>query len=414
MSDINIRIGGDNSDLRSVLNDSEKQVTKSFGGMTSAANLTGQSMLKRLDIRAGVAAIAAAIGFDVRSIADTISRFITGMSRETQEALKQIAALSRANADATIANMRQMASEETKYQLLLKERAKIYQALAKGAPSEALPEPSWIAKLKAIPSVGGLPNPFYDKGAGIGEEGKAAGVADAEKQKTRLIELDGQIRDIEKEKTKEVEKQNAKLTDQAKLKTDVQHAAVDTLKSEKEITAELEKQLAILNEKTARESMGEQIMTSTLFAGGRAFGPSEDPRRIESASEAELKELIRRRMEDIRFVEQTKGTGATALVDSVSGYLIQGSIQDRLKTDINRAEFQLVQRGSMARDIAVGGVDQARRNFTGDPLSFDRLLQQNGLLQSSVNEQTAQLRKLNDRLSQPLRVIDSSPPSPFG
>jgi hypothetical protein len=91
MSDINIRIGGDNSDFKRALADSER-ASRSFNQRVSqdaeeGARRTGLAILKRLDIRMGITAIAAAVGFSFQNIADGIARMFIGFSKAQEEAL---------------------------------------------------------------------------------------------------------------------------------------------------------------------------------------------------------------------------------------------------------------------------------------------------------------------------------------
>lgn len=78
-SQISTRLGADNSEFSSVMNQT-----------VSVADRGAASILKRLDIRAGVTAIAAAIGFNMQAIAENVARFALGFSKDSEEKLNEL------------------------------------------------------------------------------------------------------------------------------------------------------------------------------------------------------------------------------------------------------------------------------------------------------------------------------------
>ncbi len=78
-SEVGTRLTADNSQYRSVMAQSEQ-----------VADHAGRSILKKLDIKAGVAAVAFAIGFSINSIAENIARFVTSSSKSAEDALEKI------------------------------------------------------------------------------------------------------------------------------------------------------------------------------------------------------------------------------------------------------------------------------------------------------------------------------------
>jgi enoyl-[acyl-carrier-protein] reductase (NADH) len=90
MSEIRQRLSADNSVYRSVMNASER-----------IADQTGKGIAKKLDLKAQMNAVAAAIGFNITSMAENVARVLTGVSKDTEEALKNIADLSERAASAT-------------------------------------------------------------------------------------------------------------------------------------------------------------------------------------------------------------------------------------------------------------------------------------------------------------------------
>jgi hypothetical protein len=181
------------------------------------------------------------------------------------------------------------------------------------------------------------------------------------------------------------------LGNQLQIKQEILNTVLRQEASEKKVTAEQVRQLEIQQQKDQLAGKGRLATEDRLIAGGRVFGPSRDPEEFDRASSSELMELIRRLQADIQFVEQTKGTGLTALADAATGYFVQGSIIARLKTDIQRAAFELGQRNGITADFTRGGEEQARRNFSGDPLQFDEYFSRQG---KQIEEQIALLRDL--------------------
>jgi hypothetical protein len=197
----------------------------------------------------------------------------------------------------------------------------------------------------------------------------------------------------EKQALTQLIRQREILDKQLQIKQDILATVVKQEEGEKKVTSEQVRQLEIQQQKDQLAGKGKLATEDRLIAGGRAFGPSRDPKEFDRASSSELMELIRRLQADIQFVEQTKGTGLTALADAATGYFVQGSIIARLKTDIQRATFELNQRNGLTADFATGGEERARRNFSGDPLQFDEYFSRQG---KQIEEQIALLRDLKN------------------
>jgi hypothetical protein len=83
MSEIRQRLSADNSNYRSVMNQSER-----------IADQTGKGIMKKLDVRAGMVAVVAAIGFGLQQIAERVAGIVTQSTEASREALKNVATLS--------------------------------------------------------------------------------------------------------------------------------------------------------------------------------------------------------------------------------------------------------------------------------------------------------------------------------
>jgi hypothetical protein len=116
MSEIGVKLGGDNSEFRAMLSRSAADAQK-FAGQIS-----GQVSKKVLDIGHVGNVVAAALGFNLKEIADNIARWYTGVTKAEEEALQKLESLTTQVADANIKNMRAQLTEEQRYQLALQDR----------------------------------------------------------------------------------------------------------------------------------------------------------------------------------------------------------------------------------------------------------------------------------------------------
>lgn len=369
------------------------------------AGVTGKGILKKLDLRAGITAIAAAIGFSVQGIAEGFGRFVTGMTSELEETLKRIDTITARASDQTIASMRKQASEETQYQLLLLERERILKRLATNRSAEPAPELSFMAKLRSVPTFGGLPNPLYDGGNTAAAEGGAASLENKEKEKSRLTDVGDAINDIEKKRTEEAAKQTAELKKQKTVKAEIVHQSKEHLKTEIALTEQMRAQQAAIEAADEAQGRVNLLLNDTIILMGKAYGTSRDPASLENASDETLKELIARNRKEIAQIELDKGRGATALADAATNFLPQGAVIGRLTTDIIRSQFQLDQRAALRRDAAQGGIGGARSRFSGDPLKFDELFAKFVSNQDATSRIASGLDKLNQQLSKGVPTV---------
>jgi hypothetical protein len=88
-SEVSTRLSADNSQYRSVMNQS-----------ADVADKAGKSIMKKLDIRAGMMAVAAAVGFNLQNIAEGLARMIIGFSSATEQALDELVISTGKAADA--------------------------------------------------------------------------------------------------------------------------------------------------------------------------------------------------------------------------------------------------------------------------------------------------------------------------
>jgi hypothetical protein len=347
-SEIKQRLSADNSQFRSVMNQSE-----------AIADKAGKSIFKKLDLRSAMSAVAIALGLNLQNIANQLARFIIGFSEAQEEALEKTVEAGEKAAAAQEANLE-------------KARAAFKKALAEKKDAIADEEKLWLD--------------FYKR------ESERARRLDAEKATYLKNQKKRQLEDriiYEAQEKERVAEEVARQKILGGLQTGTLVAVRDQAGVEKIITAEL------FNQQKAREAQNEAqgkmnlLLNDTIFLMGKAYGTSRDPLALSQASDATLEAIISQAMAEISVIESNKGRGLTAGADVATGFLPQGIVQNRLQTDINRARQELDLRNTVRRDVAEGGVENARRRFSGDALEFDRIMER------FVNMQTEQGRIAN-------------------
>lgn len=229
-----------------------------------------------------------------------------------------------------------------------------------------------------------------------------------EKESSEYIKLQQDIEqkgyEIEKLDMKERLENNKKLNDLVFGRVEgLEPKSVKTtevkLKLEKQITAEIQAQNDAQKQQDELSAKGNLILQDTLIVNGKAYGPSRDPRLIETASEAELKDLVRKAKLEIASIKATEGTGPSALADAATGFIIQESVIARLQTDVQRAQYRLNTLSGIRNTVAQFGEQTARAKFGGDPLAFDSLLATATQQKTEQTKTNQQLEDLNSRLA---------------
>jgi hypothetical protein len=131
-NEIGVRLTGENSEFRSMLNRSVADAEKFSGDLASkvAGKLTG--------MRDVSTAVATALGINIQNIAENIARFFSGMSKAEEEAFKRLEQVTTQVADTNIKNMRALLTEEQRYQLNLQDREKLIQQIANAETKTAV------------------------------------------------------------------------------------------------------------------------------------------------------------------------------------------------------------------------------------------------------------------------------------
>lgn len=131
MENVGVRLTGDNSQFRRMLNDS------AAAGAAFGTQLAGKTAGKLFELKDVSTAVATALGINIAAIADNLARMWTGMSKETEAAWKALGEVSDKVAAKNIENARALLTEEQRYQLNLQDRARIERDLAENTASNA-------------------------------------------------------------------------------------------------------------------------------------------------------------------------------------------------------------------------------------------------------------------------------------
>jgi hypothetical protein len=338
-------------------------------------------------------ALAVALGINFQAIAEKIARLWTGLSEGEEERLKNLVDSTGKAADEAEKRL-----EKAKAAAEKKDQERVERALKQD-------QLVWDARMK-----------FFE------EEKKAI---------QERIEWMKKASDVERDETKKAADELAKLkfdalpaeekiaklkAEQARLQNQLgidKERGIDTTLIEIELQKNLNQQVDITGKKyiplTAKmkeaqafvEAMDEAqgkmnlLLEDTIILMGKAYGKSRDPRDLQNASEETLKDFIKKTEREIATIQGGTGRGATALADAATGFLPQGIVIERLRTDIQRAQFQLNQRRELSEAVSRFGESGARARFTGDPLEFDRLVSS---LTTQQDRSTTLLQSLDDRL----------------
>lgn len=473
MSDINIRIGGDNSDYRRVLLDSERLTATSFKAMgqtvaqignvsTSVEKLRSLFMLGGL-LTSMKAFFSSAIEHardyqgEVDGAVEATKRFGDTMDRLKVTGAKAgveiigwvekagfglaslvygVDAASDAYNEMDAAARKALDDERTQKLTTAKEQ------LAKIIRDISFSEAGYNGKLVI------LLNEQSDLRAKIRDVG--AETVEGQKLLGELVQSEHQVRklnaEISKEEAKSAaekaaaeKKASAELETQKKARDElIAKIQKETIEIEAKVAAETAATIKAANAAAGRQgfeklSKAEEAALKDWIAGGKKGPPpiTRDgalrdsiglggqnessflvdgrwyPGRARPASdfngvsEAALREFIRRREADAASLRDNFGTGATALVDVVSGGAVRGLAGSVIGQEIDLARRRL-------GDIDLfSGKDRttALRDFKGDPLAFDRLYESSQRTLDATTRTALGVERLVERIQRPQPVI---------
>jgi hypothetical protein len=225
----------------------------------------------------------------------------------------------------------------------------------------------------------------------------------AEGVKLQLADIAEVSGRIEKQRAQAAEEKAKLDAESAKAAQEEKAAREQALQAEQDqITAGYERE-AQLKAQTAELEAQERRLSKMLAlssmlnsAGGSVF---------RQASDSELQERLRRSQQTV-INQQNSIVGK----DGSVGALIVGADIGRLQIEIANIKSELAAREQLRRDYQIGGEAMARRNFKGDPLSFDdefaRLVADTRTNKEIQAEALRQLREINDRQKNGIAVVN--------
>jgi hypothetical protein len=388
MADIRASIGGDNSDLRTVLLDSEKRIDSTFKRLGKVGVQLG-----------GFAAITRAFSAIVQHARDLESPMDANLQRAQQFARgldeaktsmldlgasalgvvnslgewwgRQIAILKNGREQVELAEKIEADSaaaiksiEQQRVKTLEVNSAKKDLAAAAAAHAESEAKAAGATAVLVLRQNEYLEAVKRTVNTADGSAERIKAQADEQRALTRFKEAERDAAEsaakAEKEKAPKITEQvpdQTRLADQAEREADARERAA---------AAEAEKL------KNMREAEGVQARISgTFVASLTTSGITGD--QLNRADSAALEEIVRRNLAAIQGRSPALGGGA-GLYDGTGGNLADTFEIARLRNENNRINSELSARRQVQNDFARGGEALARQNFERDPLVFDDFL----------------------------------------
>lgn len=386
-SEVSTRLSADNSNYRTVFKQSE-----------DIADKTGKAILKKIDLRAGVGAIAAAIGFNMQAIAEGVARFVTGFSKDEEKRLEELVDKTGKAADEQERQLAKARDRAEKKRMEAGERELAQMKLVSDARQEAIK------------------------------------LAVEEEKKARQSVYDQQVK-ADEEHMSQVEANLELLTLTAKATQGLTQEEADRLEvlklivKQKSIEAEITTLLS-LNDRTPEEEARLQVLireNNVIKDQVANVGKVKD-------AVAEIAPVIEGNIEKWRNFQKAitaTGRGDKELSDRELARKISAIQQDIFQRSLNGGGADIgsnilleAQRGNLAqtqseinfrRDVrqraSTLGEDAAFKQFPGlTEQRFREILQ--GIDTSSTGKLATAIDKLNQRLDAPL--LATLKPSPFG
>lgn len=415
--EIAVKLGLKTTEFKAALasaNAEVKNFKNAAEGPTAVGNAVDALGHHITNLRRLTGVLIASMGLDFKEIGENIARYIIGFSKEEEEALKRLGIASDALTKLILEGLHKEETEQQQYDRILNERISLYKKLAenRGQTTEEITEANELqAKLllkdqeyadllkkrrdrevEYIADVAAAEKKadeeyrkYQDDRIKKGQEEygdrkrdekelhdlKMASLA-PDKQLVQLADEEKDLRlQIKQQKDFGVETTKTEIELQKNLNTQENIRATitnKTAKSEAEITAEKKKQL---------EAEKNRLASIAGIRGGNQFN---------DASDAALAETARRNRAQAQSIQGGQG-----------GYGVAQNLEiARLIAEAMNAEKELAFRRNLMNTIEFQGEDAARRNFAGDPLQFDRVLQQ---LTGQQDKTSKGIQDLNDRLA---------------
>lgn len=246
---------------------------------------------------------------------DSIARFFSGLSEHAEKTYEEIDALSEKNTEATISNMRKLASEEVQYQLLLKERNRAISRPTEGFSPQGPGFLEKTAKFLAGPTA--ILSPLYVYWKKLESNRLADNSANElkvkEERKAVATKADAELSEMDK---KRVEKYVKETEDIAKAEEDLQKVIIDAEREQMSIAGkiiDLKQESDYLSQKTYKTEL-ESIEAAKKIVRNKA-----DIVKLEKdAGEAATKATEKRKEAQDNAADAKRDYGAS--IENASGF----------------------------------------------------------------------------------------------
>lgn len=372
---VTARLSADASDFKFVMNDAEKHTGKIAAGIT-----------KKFEMRNLGQTMATALGLNLQSMSEAVSRFATGMSSELEAAYGRVVDASDRARDAVIANMRAQTSEDNRAKLLMEEKAKLQSYLDRGKANAADIEwkPSLVSRFRSTLFAGA----GYDGGKSKREEEAAFNVEALDKYKTRIAQIETEQRAID-ERRKKAAENDSKMNPHEKWIAGLKEGVVVTEKVAAAEEKRLEVAEQITEEVVKQVEELEEVKKQTI-----------EITRI-GREDAELSDReLERKVKNLR--QGIDATSRSQIGDpNIARYLNQPA-----ELELARLKGEIDLRNKVRMTANRFGEDKAFQMFNLSESRFAEILRG----QTENTEQTKLLRSLNDKLDRGIRVRSIATP----
>jgi hypothetical protein len=391
-SEVSTRLSADNSNFRTVFRQSE-----------DVAEKTGKAILKKIDLRAGVGAIAAAVGFNMQAIAEGVARFITGMSKDEEKRLEDLVDKTGKAADEAERRLAKARERAEKEREAAGERTLAQMKLVSDARQEAIKN--------EIESEKRLRQSAYDRQKKADEDH-----VDQIKENLELLTLEAKAKQgltmeeanrlkILREQTKETARQQ-EITTLLSLnkRTPEEEVLLQTLLKQAAAYKSQLGTVTAITEETKKQ--GEEIVSNIAAWDKFKVSVTSSGRGDRELSDRELQRKVAN-IQQALFVSEINRVGRVG-VGNERG---EDPFSFINQANLAGARNELNLRRDVRRRASAFGEDAAFQQFPGlTEQRFSEIIK--GIDTSSAGKLANAIEKLNQRLDAPLQA--TLKPTPFG
>lgn len=339
MADISVKLNGDNSSFKRMLDDSSQAV----------GTIAGQ-ISKKFEFKDLGRSMATALGINLQSIAENVARVLTGISKAEEDAYKKLEDVSARAADLSIKNMRALLTEEQRYAQALQDRDKLQREIESSTAKTAVEQLALAEKKIALEERIGEILAYEKKQRD--EINKAAD--DADKQSIAFGEkkFQAELETLGVQERIKVLKQSI-----AQLEIVISSGVLDTKNKEQQVNILMERRLLLLKEQKNEQSKTEQLLTEF-------FGPLDEVSKKERERLENQKQINKELETQKEIVEETVvATEKLNQARSVEFGVSRENVTELSDTQLSALEIRARQNLSRA---------QAKQSASGSPFSVEK------------------------------------------